>query len=152
MRLVLAYVGTIDGVDHYAPMDKVDSDFCKDRKVLVCDAKGERATRTELQNRSLHKYFNDLSDAFNAAGLSVSVVLKKLFKRPNFSWSAYLVKERIWREVQEQTLGKASTTKLETKEVSMIYESLNAATGTKLGISIPFPDKYSLIEQQLRNK
>ena len=149
MRLLFAYVGTVDGVDHYAPMDKADEDFCKGKRVIVCDAKGDKALRTELQSRSLHLYFTLLAEAFNDAGLSVTVVLRKLFKSPNFAWSSYLVKERIWREVQDQTIGKRSTTKLETGEVSMIHDSINRATSDKLGVSVPFPDKYNLMDRQL---
>jgi len=151
-RIILTYVGEVNGVKAYAPMDASDEAAIGDSTVIVADKKGDKAARTELQNRSLHLYYTHLANAFNDAGLSVMVVLKKLFKSPNFSWSAYLIKERIWREVQEQTLGKESTTKLGTQEVSMIYDSINRATSDKLGVSVPFPDKYSLIEQQLRKQ
>tara|TARA_R110002020_G_C16295509_1_gene772761 strand:- start:2167 stop:2625 length:459 start_codon:yes stop_codon:yes gene_type:complete len=149
-RIALVYVGEVNGVRAYAPMDAHDEAAIGDSNTLVLDMKGERCLRTELQNRSLHLYFTLLANAFNEAGLTVMVVLKALFKSPNFAWSAYLIKERIWRDVQEQTLGTTSTTKLETVDVGMIYESINRATSDKLGVSVPFPDKYNLVEQQLR--
>ena len=115
-RIALVYVGEVNGVRAYAPMDAHDEAAIGDSNTLVLDMKGERCLRTELQNRSLHLYFT----------------------------------LRIWRDVQEQTLGTTSTTKLETVDVGMIYESINRATSDKLGVSVPFPDKYNLVEQQLR--
>jgi len=151
-RLVLVKVGHgLDGLPLYAPMDAEDAKLCL-TNTLVVDVKSNRAARTELQNRSLHLYLTMLSDAFNDAGLSVMVVLTKLFKSPNFAWSAYLVKERIWRPVQEQTLGEESTTKLETQHVSMIHDSINRATSEKLGVSVPFPDRYNQMIEQLDRK
>ena len=147
-RVIMVHVGELHGQRVYAAENKADEVAVDGRDTLVFDLKGQRATRTELQSRSLHLYLNNLSVAFNEAGLSVSIVLKKLFKSPNFAWSAYLVKERIWREVQKQTLGKESTTKLSTTEVSIIYDSINRATSDKLGVSVPFPDKYNLMYEK----
>jgi len=140
-----------DGGTDDNPLFKLDSaedvKATNGNNVLVCDMKGIRCLRTELQNRSLHLYFTLLATAFNDAGLTVMVVLKALFKTPNFAWSAHLIKERIWRDVQEQTLGTTSTTKLETVNVSLIYDSINRATSDKLGVSVAFPDKYSLLDK-----
>ncbi len=136
---------------HYAPLDAEDVKAINGQNTIVCDMKGNRAARTELQNRSLHLYCTMLAEAFNDAGLTVMVVLTKLFKSPNFACSAYLIKERIWREVQEQTLGKESTTKLGTAEVSMIHDSINRATSDKLGVSVPFPDRYNQMIEQIGN-
>lgn len=149
-RLVLVKVGMKDGLPIYSPLDAEDVKLCL-VDTLVVDKKGYRAARTELQNRSLHLYYTMLSDAFNDAGLTVMVVLTKLFKSPNFAWSSYLVKEKIWRPVQEQTLGNESTTKLETQQVSMIHDSINRATSEKLGVSVPFPDRYNQMIEQLGN-
>ena len=99
-RVIFIRVGGTDECPHYAPEDASDVKACNGQNIIVADLKGNRAARTELQNRSLHLYLTMLSDAFNDAGLSVMVVLTKLFKSPNFAWSAYLVKERIWRPVQ----------------------------------------------------
>ena len=146
-RVIFIRVGGSDELPHYAPLDADDVKACNGQNTIVADVKGVRCLRTELQNRSLHLYFTLLATAFNEAGLTVMVVLKALFKTPNFAWSAHLIKERIWRDVQEQTLGTTSTTKLETVNVSMIYDSINRATSDKLGVSVAFPDKYSLLDK-----
>ena len=151
-RVIFVRTGGTDDDPRFGLMDAEDVKAVNGQNTIVADVKGERCLRTELQNRSLHLYFTLLATAFNEAGLTVMVVLKALFKTPNFAWSAPLIKERIWRDVQEQTLGTTSTTKLETIGVSMIYESINMATSEKLGVSVPFPDKYNLAEQQLRNQ
>jgi len=146
-RVIFVRVGGTDENPTFSLMDAEDVKAVNGQNTIVADVKGERCLRTELQNRSLHLYFTLLATAFNEAGLTVMVVLKALFKTPNFAWSAHLIKERIWREVQEQTLGTTSTTKLETVGVSMIYDSINRATSDKLGVSVPFPDKYSLLDK-----
>ena len=146
-RVIFVRVGGTDTDPRFGLMDAEDVKTVNGQNTIVADVKGERCLRTELQNRSLHLYFTLLATAFNEAGLTVMVVLKALFKTPNFAWSAHLIKERIWRDVQEQTLGTTSTTKLETVNVSMIYDSINRATSDKLGVSVPFPDKYSLLDK-----
>ena len=151
-RVILTYVGEVNGVRAYAPMDAEDEKVINNQQTIVADVKGERCLRTELQNRSLHLYYTMLANAFNEAGLTVMIVLKALFKSPNFAWSAHLVKERIWRDVQEQTVGSTSTTKLGTVAVSMIYDSINRATSDKLGVSVPFPDRYNQMIEQIGNK
>ena len=151
-RVVFIRTGGTDEDPRFGLLDATDVKACNGQNTIVADVKGNRAARTELQNRSLHLYLTMLSDALNDAGLTVMVVLTALFKSPNFAWSAYLVKERIWRPVQEQTLGEESTTKLETNHVSIIHDSINRATSDKLGVSVPFPDRYNQMIEQLGTK
>jgi len=146
-RVIFVRAGGTDDDPRFGLMDAEDVKATKGKNMIVADTRGDKCLRTELQNRSLHLYFTLLATAFNEAGLTVMVVLKALFKSPNFAWSAHLIKERIWRDIQEQTLGTTSTTKLETVGVSMIYDSINRATSDKLGVSVPFPDKYSLLDK-----
>ncbi len=146
-RVIFIRTGGTDEDPRFGLLDADDVKAINGQTTVVADVKGIRCLRTELQNRSLHLYFTLLATAFNDAGLTVMVVLKALFKTPNFAWSAHLIKERIWRDVQEQTLGTTSTTKLETVNVSMIYDSINRATSEKLGVSVAFPDKYSLLDK-----
>ena len=146
-RVIFVRGGGTEELPHYATLDAEDLKAINGQNTIVADVKGVRCLRTELQNRSLHLYYTLLATAFNDAGLTVMVVLKALFKTPNFAWSAHLIKELIWRDVQEQTLGTTSTTKLETVNVSMIYDSINRATSDKLGVSVAFPDKYSLLDK-----
>lgn len=112
-----------------------------DGKRVCIEVVGDR--RTDLQNNSLHLYFTLLAEKLNAGGFDMRKVIREDIDIP---WSAYSVKENLWRPVQEAQLGKKSTTELNTKEIDLIYDTVNRAIGTRTGISIPFPS----IEQVAR--
>ena len=113
------------------------SKFEKDKaiKVSVKSAK----TRTLTQNSSIHKYCALLAEAFNDAGLDMQKVLAEGTSIP---WSESKVKEDIWRVVQVAALGKESTTKLETNEVSKVYDIVNRHISQTFGIFVPFPNRH----------
>lgn len=92
--------------------------------------------RTLTQNAALHKYCKMLADALNAAGYDVRKTVKHNLDIP---WNERLVKELIWRTVQEAVINDQSTTRLNTKQVSEVYEIINRYTAEKFGISVPFP-------------
>lgn len=94
--------------------------------------------RTLTQNKAMHKYFGLLSTAFNDAGYTVEKVLTKPL---NISWTANLVKDILWRQVQTAMLDKESTAKLSRQEVGQVYEEINNYTASKLGVFVPFPNK-----------
>ena len=151
-RILLTYVGVVNGVKAYAPMDAADVKAIGNKTTIVCELKGMKALITNLQMRSVHLYFRMLSDALNAAGLDMKAVMAKLSKNALIPWTPDAVKERLWRPVIIDSFNKESTTQLETGEIGTAYEALNMVTGEQLGVSVPFPDKYNLIEQQLRNQ
>ena len=142
-RLIMQKVGRLNGVDVFAPMDEEDAKLIGDKNVLVCDMKSDKVHRTELQNRSIHKFCSMLSQAFNDAGMDMAFVMSKLSKNPCLPWNADQVKERLWRPVQLHTCGIESSRKLDTDQVSVVYEALNVATSQKLGVGIPFPSRFS---------
>ena len=100
----------------------------------------DKRKRTLLQNASLHLYFTKLAKALNDAGLDMKKTLKP---ETDIPWSDYLVKEFLWKGIQKAMTGKESTCDLETDEVSKIYETLSRHLSTKLGVSLPFPDRHS---------
>ncbi|MEE9459632.1 MAG: hypothetical protein V3V84_07715 [Candidatus Bathyarchaeia archaeon] len=103
--------------------------------------------RTITQNASIHQYCKMLANAFNNAGLdqrSVFLAMKESFF---ISWSMLTVKESMWRLIQKALLDIESTTKLDTKQVSHVYEHINRFTAEKFGISIPFPSMDSLANE-----
>lgn len=101
-------------------------------KVSVKSAK----VRTLTQNKSIHKYCAMLSEAFNEAGLDMQAVLAEGTSIP---WSEAKVKEDIWRRVQVAALNKTSTTKLETHEVTKVYEIVSRHISQTFGLFVPFP-------------
>lgn len=145
MRVIFVYIGELNGVKAYAPLDKEDEKAIGDKNTIVADVKGERSKRTTLQNRALHKFCSMLSEALNAAGWDMK---RTLTKQAEIPWSAETVKDFLWRPIQVAMLDKESTTKLETAEVSQVYETLNRHTSSKLGVSVEFPNRfYRLIDE-----
>lgn len=93
--------------------------------------------RTLKQNKSLHKYFELLAEALNDSGQDMKATLKP---EVDISWTKESIKEYMWRPIQEAMFSKESTTKLDTVEISAVYEVLNRHTGEKLGITVPWPE------------
>jgi len=91
-------------------------------------------TRTIKQNSAMHKYFQMLADTLNDRGLTVSKMVKV-----ELNWNDGMVKETLWRPIQEAILHKKSTTELNRDEISQVYDTLNRALSIKFGISVQFP-------------
>jgi len=97
--------------------------------------------RSIKQNSAIHLYFTQLAEALNNAGYSVTKVMKHDAEIP---WSPNLVKELLWRQVQEIMTDIESTAKLEPKQVSEVYEVVNRHIAQTTGVSVAFPDNYSM--------
>lgn len=136
----------------YAPIDAFGEDELKGRDTIAVTLMGLKATRTALQNNAIHVYFTDLCKALNDAGMDMVATMAKLSKKGKIPWSPLAIKERLWRPVQLDTYGTESTTKLSTSEVSAVYEALNEVTSSRLGVGVPFPDKYSQMDIALGRK
>jgi len=102
--------------------------------------------RTCQQNKALHKYLGELSEALNDAGWDMKAVLK-----PNISipWTPEMAKEHIWKPVQNIMLDKDSTTELSTTDVDAIYQVISRHMAEKFGVSVPFPDRFSQAEDRV---
>lgn len=100
----------------------------------------EANRRTKKQNNAIHLYCQLLADEFEEHGLDMKQVI-----HADIPPTMELVKENIWRKVQEKMFGKKSTTQLTTDEVSRVYEVINKAIGQEWGIHIPFPSIENLI-------
>lgn len=77
-----------------------------------------------------------LSKDLTAAGLDMVKTLKPGVEIP---WTPEMVKEHLWRPIQEVMADKESTTELTTQQVNEIYEVLIRHMGSKFGITTPFP-------------
>lgn len=92
--------------------------------------------RTLTQNRAMHKFFEMLSEDLTLAGLDMKRTLKPGVDIP---WTPSMVKEYLWKPIQDAMLEKESTTELSTKEVNTVYETLIRHLGEKFGITTEFP-------------
>lgn len=98
--------------------------------------------RTSAQNRALWKYLTELSNALNAAGVD-----QKLFIEHLKGWEIPITKEflhLIWKMKQERMGMGDSTTKLETDQVSQVYDAINNFVGTEFGVHSAFPSQEEL--------
>lgn len=104
--------------------------------------------RTTKQNNALHLMFAQMADELNGAGFDMKKTLKPTIDIP---WSGDTVKEFLWRPVMKAQLGKESTTELTTKDIDLVFETINRHLGEKLGLHIDFPSIESIINQQRVN-
>lgn len=94
--------------------------------------------RTNKQNAAMHVYFELVAEALNDSGYDMQKVLE--LKTVSIPWNKELVKETLWRPIQEAMTGKESTTEISTVEPSDIYLVLHRHLAEKLGIDVPWPD------------
>lgn len=99
----------------------------------------KKPSRSNPQNKAMHKYFAILSDELNKAGFTKNAVLTLL--KSELPWDEEGVKRDLWGVFQEHLgLGK-KTSKLKTNEVTKVYDLCNLFTSTKLNMDhIPFPN------------
>ena len=94
------------------------------------------AKRTIKQNSSRHLYCQMLADELNDRGLDMRKTLKDDVDIP---WSGDLIKEHIWRTIQESKLGIKSTTKLSRNQVSEVYDVINRHMVDRFDVFVPWP-------------
>ena len=102
----------------------------------------KRKRRTNQQNRALHLFCKNTATVLNDAGYSVAKTLRHDVEIP---WTAVLVKELLWRVVQEAMTGKHSTTELNTVDPSEIYEVLSRHLGERLGLHVEWPSEETML-------
>ena len=94
--------------------------------------------RTAKQNNSLHQWLRDVAQCLNDNNLDARVVLSA-----EIDWNENMVKEKIWRPVQEVVTGETSTTKPEPKYYNEIYQTLCRHFASKHAVQLPaWPDRF----------
>lgn len=102
--------------------------------------------RTDKQNKALHLYFTHLAEALNENGLDMRKTLKPSIEIP---WTPKTVKDYLWRPIMKAQVMKESTTELTTKEIDLVFDTLNRHLSEKFGLSVPFP---SIEELMMENR
>lgn len=108
----------------------------------------DKKVRTNKQNRALHKWFIQLAETLNGSGFDMKSVIKQV----DIPWSAYTVKEHLFRPTMKTMLGKDSTTELETHEIDQIFGVISKSIGERTGVFIPFPSIEILMQEQINNE
>jgi hypothetical protein len=103
---------------------------------------------TRQQQKSLHLWFSMLASELNQQGITMQMVLKKFIVDAPCTKS--IIKELVWKPVQDALYAKTSTTELLKKEeIDKIYDTLNKFFAEELQVQCPpFP---SLEEISLLN-
>ena len=98
--------------------------------------------RTREQNASGHKYFTDVAEVLNDAGLDQEMVMTKTYyKLPNTSHS---VKD-LFRSEAHKMFGVTSTTELTTSQWSEVEQAFTRELEQELGVTLPeYPSEESL--------
>jgi hypothetical protein len=94
--------------------------------------------RTNQQNAALHKYCEMLASELNSKGLDMDFVLNHDISVP---WTQTLIKELIWRPVQEAVADEKSTAKAGRKDYVEIYDVINRYISGKFGVYVGWPCK-----------
>lgn len=100
---------------------------------------------TNQQNKALHLLFNLLSDELNNIGITFFYrgISGKEFE---LIYTPALVKDYIWKPLQQQMLEKESTTELSTKDIDLIFESISNFFSERYSLEITFPSIKNLIK------
>lgn len=101
--------------------------------------------RTNQQNRALHLYYTKYSNALNKAGYDVR---KTISQNVNLPWTPELVKEYIWRPLQEHKFKTRSTRGLKTNQIDDVVDLINISIGERTGVTISFPSMEEVLHNQ----
>lgn len=106
----------------------------KEKTPAQIRAEEKRKQRTLRQNRAMHKWFTQVAEYLNDAGLDQRKVLKESVDIP---WTGEAIKKQLWKPLQNALLQKESTTELTKGEVGRVEELLVRHIGQKLGTELP---------------
>ena len=136
---------------------KNESQKCEAFAKLECHAKNGHtvelkkidSSRTSQQNRALHLYFDHVANALVEVGFDycyVNPISGEIIRIP---FTKDLVKEYIWRPIQETMFQIESTTQLTTPMINDMLSVLSLWLGEK-NKEVNFPNKLDqLIENML---
>jgi protoheme ferro-lyase len=96
--------------------------------------------RSQLQNNSMHLWFEWVAKELNDRGIDMRVLLKS---KPTIDWYASSVKSHVWRPTQQAIADKSSTADLSTVECLQTHEELNRWFGNSFGFHVPWPNLRS---------
>ena len=108
----------------------------------------EEKQRTIQQNRALHLYFTHLADELNGAGYDMR---KTLEPEVDIPWNGKTIKEFLWKPILHAQLGKESTTEMTTKDIDLIFDTINRFISEKFGLTVSFPSVETIMDK-LRDK
>lgn len=96
--------------------------------------------RTLTQNAAAHLYFTKLADALNDSGRDV----RSTITMP-VDFTSDTVKKYMFKPIMQALYPDVkSTSKLNTEQISVVYENLNRLTADKFMISVQWPSRFNM--------
>jgi len=126
----------VNGKIEYSPISF--SRFAAANNEKVVDIVVRKSKRTDRQNRSLHLFLSQVAEALDKEGFTVQDVTAQI-KKAEIHPTQEILKEVVWRPLQEIILGTKSTTELGKGDVDKVYEVFNKWLGENFHIFVPFP-------------
>lgn len=125
---------------------RLDCEYHIKNKHIV-EQKEIKPTRTNRQNNALHLYYEWVGKKLNDAGFYygyTNIFTGEIIEIP---WNKDLVKDYIWRPLQDTMFEIESTTKLKTYMINELLMVINNWLSEK-GIQVNFPNRIDyLIEK-----
>lgn len=114
----------------------------------IVDQKYIRKTRSNLQNRALHLYYKLVANALLEVGYDFNYTNPISGEIISIPYTGDLVKEYIWRPMQETMFKIESTTKLETRMINDILAILTPWLGN-INKLVKFPNRIDYLIDQM---
>lgn len=99
-----------------------------------------RPNRTLRQSKSLHLYLDQLAEALDKEGHTLSQVVERV-DTAEIRPSKENLKECLWKPIQQAMYGTTSTKDLTTAQVDKVYEAVNKFIGEQFHLHCPFPSR-----------
>jgi hypothetical protein len=109
-----------------------------------------KKVRTLKQNASLHKLFQHISDELTELGHTFKFEGINI-KSIDIPYTPAIVKECIWKPLENALLEKSSTTELTSNDIEMIFDVLCKWFGEK-GVHIVWPSESEEYHNYLKSK
>jgi len=111
--------------------------------------------RTNLQNRSLHKYFELLAEELNKSPLTMQEVIDKF--KVEVDWNKDNVKATIVRTAARALYpdmaddeGTVHTADLSTTQIQELYDNLDRWTASNFAIHVEWPSEESMYNESMK--
>ncbi len=108
----------------------------------LIELKEIKRTRTNQQNRAMHKFFTVIADELNNIGATFSYEFGK--ETIEIPYTSELIKETLWKPIQKALFNKDSTSEITTEEINKVIDVITLKFG-EMGIPIMFPNKFDLL-------
>jgi len=102
--------------------------------------------RTDVQNRSIHKGCQQLADVLVENNQTLNSVIEKLEIRPTMESIKVLFKAIALAKFEVD-----STTKLESNQVTEVWQDLAYAVSQATGVNVEFPSQESMMFNSLED-